>query len=654
MMIDTDNTKPSLIDELISRAKAATLENYSDFMQEVAELTTSNTLDDIQRNAIIETLSKNKAIGSGAAPGKKLITNNLQLLERDLRPQQPAKGIQGGHGYYRVADDGIFISTGGDAIPICSRLDALAETRTIESNGWGRLLEWRDNDNRLHRWAMPATLTAGEGNEAIKYLLDNGLHIIPGRAKNVIDYVMSAPVEGKLTSTDKTGWHNDAFVTADQVYGSDEYVFQSETGVNAAISTQGSLKQWREQVAAKAVGNSRIIFAICTAFAGSLLERSGVDSGGFHIHGTSTDGKSTAQFIAASVWGPPRQYARTWRATANGLEGTATIHNDGLLILDEIGQANPKDIGEVSYMLANGQNKARMHHSTASRKPLTWRLLFLSSGEYTLSDMMKTEGKRIFAGQELRLANIPSDAGANMGVFENIYGAETPARFADQLKQAIQQNYGHAGDAWLTMLTKKSEWRQSVKTELDSFVKEVATDVNQQAGRVARRFALVAFAGELATKEGITGWKSGEATKAAKACFYAWLKNYGTGNREHKNILDAVKAFIEGSPARFQKVYPASQIVEPGKHQTRIEEARAEARPIQNRIGFKIYNDADEPELYILASNLAECASGYTANEIKEALHNAGWIDSTQAGQKKIPEEGNKRIFRVNVERMDV
>jgi uncharacterized protein (DUF927 family) len=295
-----------------------------------------------------------------------------------------------------------------------------------------------------------------------------------------------------------------------------------------------------------------------------------------------------------------------------------------------------------------------MMKTMVNRKPVTWRLLFLSSGEYTLTDMMKAEGRRIFAGQELRLANIPSDAGAKMGIFENIHDAETPAGFADQLKQAIHQNHGYAGDAWLTMLTKKSEWRQSVKTELDSFVKEVATDVNQQAGRVARRFALVAFAGELATTEGITGWRPGEATKAAKACFYAWLKNYGTGNREHKNILDAVRAFIEGSPARFQKIYPVAQFIEPGKDKTRVEEARPEARPIQNRVGFKICNDADEPELYILASNLNECATGYTITEIKEALHNAGWIDSTQAAQKKIPEEGNKRVFRINMEQMDV
>jgi putative DNA primase/helicase len=44
---------------------------------------------------------------------------------------------------------------------------------------------------------------------------------------------------------------------------------------------------------------------------------------------------------------------------------------------------------------------------------------------------------------------------------------------------------------------------------------------------VAARFALVAAAGELATCWGITGWREGEATRAAKALFDAWCEQRG-------------------------------------------------------------------------------------------------------------------------------
>ena len=39
--------------------------------------------------------------------------------------------------------------------------------------------------------------------------------------------------------------------------------------------------------------------------------------------------------------------------------------------------------------------------------------------------------------------------------------------------------------------------------------------VAPEVGRVAARFALVAFSGELATQFGVTGWNKGEALKAA-------------------------------------------------------------------------------------------------------------------------------------------
>jgi uncharacterized protein (DUF927 family) len=45
--------------------------------------------------------------------------------------------------------------------------------------------------------------------------------------------------------------------------------------------------------------------------------------------------------------------------------------------------------------------------------------------------------------------------------------------------------------------------------------------------RVARRFALVAVAGELATEAGLTGWAQGEATTAAAHCLRDWIEAFG-------------------------------------------------------------------------------------------------------------------------------
>ena len=71
---------------------------------------------------------------------------------------------------------------------------------------------------------------------------------------------------------------------------------------------------------------------------------------------------------------------------------------------------------------------------------------------------------------------------------------------------------------------------------------------------VLDRFALVAAAGELATKIGVTGWNQGDAWWAADVCFQAWLKERGgSGSGDLDAAVRQVQAFIQAyGPSRFQ------------------------------------------------------------------------------------------------------
>jgi hypothetical protein len=77
--------------------------------------------------------------------------------------------------------------------------------------------------------------------------------------------------------------------------------------------------------------------------------------------------------------------------------------------------------------------------------------------------------------------------------------------------------------------------------------------------RAAARFAVVAAAGELATRLGITGWMEGESTAAVQKCFYAWLKARGTpGPLEEEMVLKQIRAFIQAhGTSRFQQLIKA-------------------------------------------------------------------------------------------------
>jgi uncharacterized protein (DUF927 family) len=269
--------------------------------------------------------------------------------------------------------------------------------------------------------------------------------------------------------------------------------------------------------------------------------------------------------MAASVWGPPTSNAqiRTWRGTANGLEGVATMTSDTLLILDEMGQADAREVGDTVYMLANESGKQRAGRTGAARERYSWRVPFLSTGELTLAQKMSEAGKQAKAGLEVRLVNLPADARAGQGVFQNLHGREGgPAAFADELRTAALAHHGHAARAFLRQLTQDladdPTGLRGTLNELrgEFMLQHVPAGATGQVRSVAGRFALIAVAGELALNYGILPWSEGEALRAVGRCFDDWLAaRGGTGPSEEQQAITQVQAFIEAhGTSRFEWV----------------------------------------------------------------------------------------------------
>ena len=78
------------------------------------------------------------------------------------------------------------------------------------------------------------------------------------------------------------------------------------------------------------------------------------------------------------------------------------LRNDSLLVLDEIGEMDPKTLGETAYMIANGSGRKRANKAGDGKSIKKWKTLLLSNGEKTLSAHITDGGKAIKAGQEMR------------------------------------------------------------------------------------------------------------------------------------------------------------------------------------------------------------------------------------------------------------
>lgn len=460
---------------------------------------------------------------------------------------------------FRVDDAGVWFvardAEGNEKPPqwLCAPLLVTARTRADDANGWGSLLEFTDPDGNPKTWAMPASLLSGEGAEWAGRLRDMGLRMAPGTAarNRVAQYIDTRNPADRVTCTDRVGWHGPVYVLPSGSIGSAadgrRYVFQSEGGMEDTFRRAGELVTWQAQVAAPCRGNSRFVFALACAFAGPMLRPAGIESGGFHLRSGSSQGKTSALLLAASVWGRSN-YVQRWRTTDNALESTAVQHSDGLLILDEIQQLDPNKAGEVSYLLANEQEKSRATRGGLSRKRRTWRLLFLSSGEVSLATHMAEAGKRTMAGQEVRMVDVPLDAGRGMGAVEELHGFEGPGQMVEAITGAASRCYGTAGRAWLEWAC---EHQAGLADRLAELVERYRLDMvpeaaSEQVRRVGRRFAVVAAAGELSSLAGITGWPEGEAAWAVRQCFNAWLAARGhMDNGEDAAMLRQVQAWLE-------------------------------------------------------------------------------------------------------------
>jgi uncharacterized protein (DUF927 family) len=551
-----------------------------------------------------------------------------------------------GGGRFEVSARGVFFirtdDDGNEKPPqwLCSPLTVTAQTRDAKSGAWGRLLEWRDADGIRHQWAMPMELLQGDGADVRRELASQGLNIAAGKsARDLLSaYIQCWREDARARCVDRLGWHGGVYVTPHEAIGEsgEVVVFQNAHAIEPAFATSGTVETWRDSVGALAAGNSRLVFALSIAFAGALADVAGEDSGGFHFRGASSSGKTTALKVAASVWGSPNAYPRLWRATVNGLEGLAALHNDGLLILDELSQADAKETGQAAYLLANGQGKARASRTGTARQSARWRLLFFSAGEESLSAMLSRAGRKPNAGQEIRLADIEADAGANMGVFEVLHGHATAAAFALAVKDAATQSHGAVGVEWLRrIVSDRSKLPDIIAANTKQFSRDVLpAEASGQVSRVARRFALAAVAGELATHYGLTGWEKGEAEKAAQKCFRAWLEGFGgAGNREERSMLSQVKAFFESHGA------------------SRFENLNADAdQRIINRAGFFRTGSNGQTEYLVLPESFKrDVCQGYDAKSVTAALVSAGWLEKGSDGKSsqrvRINGMGQTRLY---------
>lgn len=402
------------------------------------------------------------------------------------------------------------------------------------------------------RWKAPnrkektiRALPAGDIGErdGWRTLKSGGVKVVasPGYRGLLSDWLQQTAPAKEWGISHRAGWFRGAYIMPDgEVIGEPEnpVMFNGGSAAASGYTVSGTPESWRDSVARLAGGNPMMMLGVAASLAAPLIGLVNADGFGVHLFDNSTAGKTTTADIAASVWGYPDLLRLTWYGTALGIANEAEAHNDSLLPMDEIGQGtSAKDVATSAYTLFNGAGKLQGAKEGGNRELRRWRTVAISTGEKDVETFLAEEGIRAKAGQLVRLLNIPMEKST---VHHEHRDGEHHAK---ALKAAYTENYGATGREWVKWLAShQQEAKDAVKAARERWDGLIPENYGDQVKRVADRFAILEAA--LIAGQYLTGWSEQASRDAVQHCFNAWVGEFGTGSKEHQQIIVQCESFL--------------------------------------------------------------------------------------------------------------
>jgi putative DNA primase/helicase len=557
----------------------------------------------------------------------------------------------GSSGQYYLDEHGLFWRRDKKWEKIAGPFEILGLARNTEEEEWGKLLRFKNADGHIREEIINEETLRVDPHSVAARLVSCSMWVsgISAEQRAFLEYLMlEFVINERVTRTRTTGWiklsGERAFVLPNETIGASgtERIALNQRGY-ASYAQRGTLGQWREAIAKPAGSHLMMRISIAISLAGTLLDFGDFESGLLHFWGSSGAGKTTMQRIVASSWGSGADggFMRAWRTTANALEGTLASMSDTVLVLDEIAQAEGRDIGAVVYMIAGAVGKTRMRSDASIKPSYKWRVLALSSGEYSIASKLGEEqkAKRAHAGQLVRAIDIPE--GRALGMFDRVSPDLDAEAFARELLTSTATFYGTAGPEFVRQLIERRIASEQVCKLVDEFVATALKGVDKknhgQVARVARRFGLIATAGHFAIEFGIAPWPKHQVAKDALELFKAWFEaRGGAAPAEIGHKIEKVRGFIERyGDSRFDSLDPPPNNPSTGY--------QSERRPVNDRAGWRKGAGEDRRWYVLPVVWRTEVCAGFDPRDVAKTLAARGMLEPGESGRMS----QNIRIFDI-------
>lgn len=514
---------------------------------------------------------------------------------------------------------------------LCSALEVIG-TGIDDSKTRYLILRWRPFGSKGDTVQAIPFADIGE-REGWRSLKAGGVNVTTksGLRATLADWLQSCANGEVWRIAHATGWQCGAYIMPDgEIIGTPDQpvLFNGRSSAASGYTTSGTVESWRESVGRLAFGNYSMMTGVAAALAAPLIGLAGADGFGIHLYEQSSAGKTTTANVASSLYGNPDVLRLTWYGTALGLANEAAAHNDALMPLDEIGQgADPVEVYKSAYALFNGTGKLQGAKEGGNRDLKRWRTVAISTGEMDLETFIASAGRKAKAGQLVRLLNIPMRRAVRF--HEHINGKH----HADALKDAYQHNHGVSGREWVKWLADHQQEAVSVvRAAEERWRSLIPSDYGEQVHRVGARFAILEAA--LLLGNVITGWDEQTCRDAIQYSYNAWLREFGTGNKEHQQIIEQTEAFLNAYGMSRFAPFPYDPT----------------SLPISNMAGYrqKGGHETDPMVFYTFPAVFeGEIARGFNTRQFAEVLKKAGMLTPPTSGrgfQRKSPRIDGRQI----------
>lgn len=430
-------------------------------------------------------------------------------------------------------------------------------------------------------------------NTAIIQLANRGIEVTSENAKNLVSYLADIIELNNLETTDGVthlGWIDKDFIPYTSQYKYDGDI--AYKNIFESVSEKGSYEIWKAEMR-KLRANSRTLrFLMASSFASPLVKIFQINPFIVHLWGKSSNGKTVAQMICASIWGNPAKgkLLSSLDSTKVASERLCNFLRNMPLILDElqITKTKYKTYDSLIYELTEGKGRDRGTVDGGLTETTEWDNIIIVSGEEPITNSSSKEGVK----------NRVIEIEENEKIVKN----------GNEVVNLILNNYGFAGKNFIEITQNKND----LFDEYNNLIEELKKDTNspKQINAIATILMADKIASEMIFKD------NSITLEEAKEYF---TKDIDEADRYIDLIIDTANANINNFYDSNNNFPPSGQVW------GRLEKTT-------DGKGAIIYYDFVPSKLYEILNE-----NNINWDGIKKKMADKGYIIKSSEGKYQIP-----------------